>query len=306
MDTAVKEQILLFEKQEDVGITTANLVIKNPSEETVIFKFKSNAADKNALEVQPCFGHIHAGKSADVSVTVNRQKIDFTQREPLTLHVVTAPTPKIELDPKEIWERVQDQDVKVTQVECVFPKPPTPTPPDLEPPQIEPPQPANFAVQDWQYSSCHHHCHPIHQVYCHHVHACNRTAFAPQPTRYMVFDAQQSSNVCDGPQKSDLPNDQTFCGEDKSNFRKESPESSVPAVGYSQLCSCSWSPGCSFAKSLSSDDRPPSYPRHYYVDMSDLLGGQLSTSSTASRALSQGLFVFVIVLAIKLADSFNE
>jgi hypothetical protein len=139
---------LVFSPTDKAGNARATLSIHNPTDHSIIYKFKSNVTGAT-LAVSPCVGHIHPGDKAEV--TVNLSYDDAQPLCNLKMLVVTAPAPQFDQDLKSVWRDVASEIQTVTRVACVVNQPPAPTPqPNVMvkaeqqavcPPQPCPPQP---------------------------------------------------------------------------------------------------------------------------------------------------------------------
>ncbi len=102
----------------------AHLVIHNPTDQSIIYKFKTNAGKAN-VGVRPCVGHIHAGEKADVEVSLGfAEKADV---DDLKILVVTAPAPQFDYDLKSVWKSVEGAQQNITKVKCVVNTDPMPS-----------------------------------------------------------------------------------------------------------------------------------------------------------------------------------
>lgn len=98
----------------------ANLAIHNPTDQAVIYKFKTNASTlgvKPNVGVKPCAGLIRPGDQVDVEVCLDYgAKADV---DDLRVLVVTAPAPLFDFDPKVVWKSIAAQMQDVTEMGCV-------------------------------------------------------------------------------------------------------------------------------------------------------------------------------------------
>ncbi len=102
----------------------AHLVIHNPTDQSIIYKFKTNAGKAN-VGVRPCVGVIHPGEKAEAEVNLG-----FAERsdvEDLKILVVTAVAPQFDCDLKSVWKNVASHYQNITKVRCVVNTDPMPT-----------------------------------------------------------------------------------------------------------------------------------------------------------------------------------
>ncbi len=129
----VPNEKLVFASPEEgaQGQARAHLVIHNPTDQSVIYKFKTNAS-RAKVSVSPCVGHIHPSEHADVNVCLNYA--DKEDIDDLKILVVTAPAPQFDNDLKSVWKQISAENQNITKVKCVVNEPSPPSPAPVEAP----------------------------------------------------------------------------------------------------------------------------------------------------------------------------
>ena len=149
----VPNEKLVFSLSQDAdksaGKAKAHLTIHNPTDQAIIFKFKTNAGKAN-VGVKPCSGRILPGDQVFVDVSLDYgAKQDV---EDLKVLVVTAPAPPYECDLKTIWKHLPQESMKIIELKCVVNMPQAQNPP-MNAPSAPNPMPGQFQQQYQQAAS---------------------------------------------------------------------------------------------------------------------------------------------------------
>ena len=123
------------------GKAKAHLSIHNPTDQAIIFKFKTNAGKAN-VGVKPCTGRILPGDQVYVDVSLDYgAKQDV---EDLKVLVVTAPAPPYDCDLKTVWKHLPQESFQTNELQCVVNMPQAQTssmfPGQFQQPQYQTPQ----------------------------------------------------------------------------------------------------------------------------------------------------------------------
>jgi hypothetical protein len=109
----------VLEEGPDESLARATLSIHNPTDNNVIFKFRSNATGTTKVGVRPCIGQIMPGDKVDAVVEI--AYADKFSVEDLKVLAVTAPaSPQNEAGLREIWKILPSDVQTVTTVKCVI------------------------------------------------------------------------------------------------------------------------------------------------------------------------------------------
>jgi len=119
------EKLILTPSVDKPNTARGSIVIHNPTRQSILYKFKSNAADKTKLAVSPCTGYVQPGEQAfvDVNLTYSNQE----DLDNLKMLIITAPCPDYHQNVKGMWRCVKSNDQSVTRVVCVVNPPCTAT-----------------------------------------------------------------------------------------------------------------------------------------------------------------------------------
>ncbi len=165
----VPDDKLVFTRDER-GNERACLNIYNPTQHSLIYKFKTNIADGSRISVSPCQGHLHSGES--VSVVIVMSGDNRADDEHVKVLVVTAPAPQYDEDLRAVWHQIDPKSQKIDKLRCVFPS-------HVVPQQVQAHQSIPVRQQHQQFSP-----HPVQAQQM----ACSSPPPPPQPNKVRMQD----------------------------------------------------------------------------------------------------------------------